>query len=84
MSEPPIDTAAATLALNARGHRYDPGLDRVADMLDEGRYAEWSVLPPAVLSQATVYADFRASYRRAVAAGVIPDDRSTDNKESRP
>ncbi len=84
MTEPAIDTAAAILELNAKGHHYDAGMDRVADLLDGGHYAEWSKLPPAVLSQATAYTDLRAAYRRAVTAGVIPDDRSTDNKESRP
>ncbi len=72
-----LNSDAARLELNARGHRHDPGMDRVADLLDGGHYAEWSKLPPAVLSEATAYADLRANYRAAVAAGVIADDRST-------
>lgn len=71
----------AQLEMNARGHRPDAGLDRIADLMDAGDYAAWSVLPPAVVSQASVYRDLRASYRRAVAAGAIPDDRTTTKEK---
>ncbi len=81
MTEPPIDTQAARLELNARGHRFDAGLDRVADLMDAGDYAAWSTLPPAAVSQASVYRDFRAQYRAAVKAGAIPDDRSAPATE---
>ncbi len=83
MSEPPIDTAAATLELNARGHRHDPVLDPIADAMDRGDAAAWTSLHPLLADRASIYRDFRANYRAAVAAGAIPDDRSgpTNEKE---
>lgn len=81
MSEHVTDTAAR-LEMNARGHRYDPGLDRIADLMDDADYAAWSALPPAVVSQASMYRDFRAQYRRAVDAGAIADTQTPTKKET--
>ncbi len=83
MTEPLIDSEAARLELNARGHRYDPVLDAVADEMDRGDYSAWSTRHPVLIDRASIYQDLRASYRAAVAAGAIPDDRSgpTNEKE---
>ncbi len=71
-----LNDNAVRLEMNARSHRYDPGLDRIANLMDAGDYAAWSVLPPAAVSQASVYRDFRAQYRAAVEAGVITDTQT--------
>lgn len=63
------------LELNARGHRPDPMLDPIADAMDRGDAAAWQNLHPKLVDRASVYRDFREQYRRAVAAGAIPDDR---------
>lgn len=76
-----LNDTAVRLEMNARGHRYDPGLDRIADLMDAGDYAAWSALPPAVVSEASMYRDFRAQYRRAVTAGAIADTQ-TPTKEA--
>ncbi len=76
-----LNSATARLEMNARGHRYDPGMERIADLMDAGDYAAWSALPPAVVSQASMYRDFRAQYRRAVDAGAIADTQ-TPTKEA--
>ncbi len=72
----PIDSDRARLEINARAHRYDPMLDRAADLIDAGDYTAFSQLPAFIQSRAPIYADFRRYYRDAVAAGVVPDDRS--------
>jgi hypothetical protein len=69
------DTAA--LEINACTYRYDATLDPIADLIEQGP-AAWANVHPKLLSVATVHKDFRDSYRKAVAAGVIPDDRSQD------
>lgn len=83
MTEPLIDSEAARLELNARGHRYDPTLDPIADEMDRNDYVAWSARHPLLVDRASGYRDFRANYRAAVAAGAIPDDRSgpTNEKE---
>lgn len=77
-----VNDDATRLEMNSRGHRYDAGLDRIADLMDAGDYAAWSALPPAVVSVASVYRDFRTQYRAAVAAGVIPDTQTPTTKET--
>ncbi len=62
------------LEINARPFRYDPVLDPIADQMDAGDRA-WLLQPLVLQSRASVYRDFRASYRAAVAAGAIPYDR---------
>ncbi|MDP9358986.1 MAG: hypothetical protein M3R02_27645 [Chloroflexota bacterium] len=66
----------AVLEINARHHRHNPILERAADLIDAGDYAAFAQLPASVQSRAPIYADFRRYYRDAVAAGVVPDDRS--------
>lgn len=71
------DDRNARLEINARHFRYDPVLDRAADLFHTDR-AAWNRLPRSVKSQTDIYADFRQQYRDAVAAGVITDDRGPD------
>lgn len=74
--EPLDDNARAHLEVNSRAHRYDRDLDRVADLIEAGDRDALAKLPPRFVDQAQVYSDFRRYYRDAVAAGVIPDDRT--------
>lgn len=77
MPPPEPDDAAARLELNARGYSYHAGLEQLADLRDSDP-AEFQRRVGHVteaLGRVEVYADMRESYRRAVAAGVIPDDR---------
>ncbi len=69
------ESTAARLELNARGYRYDPNLDPIADLIEQGP-AAWAHVHPLLLDHASMHKDFRDHYRRAVAAGVIPDDRN--------
>ena len=70
-----IDSTAAKLELNARAYRYDPQLDPIADAMDSGNADAWRNLHPKLVDAASIYRDFRAQYRAAVAAKAIPDDR---------
>jgi len=72
-----IDSNMAKLELNARGYRYDPNLDPIADLLEQG-HAAWKDVPPRLLGVASIHKDFRDQYRRAVAAGAIADNRNAD------
>ncbi len=72
----PIDNfERGRLAANARAHKYDPRLDPIADAMDRGDTETWQKFPARLVGEASIYRDFRASYRAAVDAGVIPDDR---------
>ncbi len=62
------------LAMNARPHKYDARLDEIADRMERGD-TTWTQLPVTLQDQAGVYLDLRTAYRRAVAAGAVPDDR---------
>jgi hypothetical protein len=75
-----IDSDKAHLEINARGYRYDPNLDPVADLIEQGP-AACAGVPPRLLDLASVHKDFRDMYRRAVAAGAIPDDRNADTQK---
>ncbi len=68
------DQPIGRLEANARAFQVDPQLEPIADLFhtDRDRYDR---LPPSIKSQLDVYSDLRDSYRRAVAAGVVPDDR---------
>ncbi len=72
----PIDLAqlrgVATL------YRYDKTLDEAADLFDRDPRA-WQQLPVIVQDRSGFYRDLRDAYRRAVKAGVIPDDRGPDD-----
>ena len=81
---PEIDTQRTKLEANARRFQFDPHLDPIADAMDRGDTEAWSRLHPTVQDRASIYRDFRESYRRAVNAGAIPDDRNaTTYEESR-
>lgn len=70
------------LVLNARSYRYDPTLDPIADLIEQGP-AAWSNVHPHLLDLGAIHKDFRDSYRAAVKAGAIPDDRNESTwKES--
>ena len=72
----PIDwLQAGRLEMNARAHKYDARCERALELFETDR-AAYDQLPMQVKSEAAIYADFRASYRAAVEAGAIPDDRS--------
>ncbi len=72
----PVDNfERGRLAANARAYRYDAQLDPIADAMDRGDAEKWRTLPVRLIGLASTYRDFRASYRAAVAAGVVPDDR---------
>ncbi len=43
--------------------------------MDRGDAEAWRHLPPQLIDWASTYRDLRHHYRRAVAAGAIPDDR---------
>lgn len=66
---------AGQLEANARPHKYDARYERVLELFDTDR-AAYDRLPNQIKGEASVYADFRASYRAAVEAGAVPDDRS--------
>lgn len=67
-------TDRARLELDARGHRPDPQLEEALRLHREDR-AAYDQLPTAVKARAAVYADLKANFDRAVAAGVVtPDD----------
>lgn len=66
----------AQLAGNAKGYQYDPVLEPIADAMDHGDYNTWSRVHPLLQDRASMYRDFRAAYRTAVAAGAIADDRT--------
>lgn len=68
------DDRLARLEINAQSFRYDPVLDRAADLFHTDR-AAFNRLPVAVKAEADIYADLRQCYRDAVAAGVVPADR---------
>lgn len=70
-----LNDHTARLELNARGHHYDEGMERVADLIDTDR-AAFLALPARVQSAASVYHDFREHHRAAVAAGVITEEGS--------
>ncbi len=72
----PIDSfERGRLEANARAHKYDPHLDGIADAMDRGDVEKWRALPVRLIGLASTYRDIRSSYRRAVEAGVVPDDR---------
>jgi len=82
MSEHPfpehVNSTAAKLEMNARPFSFDLHLDAAADLFDRNPQA-WLKLSVDLQDQSGIYRDLRASYRRATAAGVIPDDRSGPN-----
>lgn len=67
-----LDSHAASLELNARGHHHNPDLEHAADLMASDR-AAFMRLPSSVQSQAATYYDMREHHRAAVAAGVIKD-----------
>ncbi len=72
----PIDNfERGRLAANARAFKFDAQLDPIADQMDAGEHEKWRALPVRLIGLASTYRDFRTSYRRAVEAGVVNDDR---------
>ncbi len=72
--EPSPDSDRARLEGNARLFHFDADLEHVADLMDAGDVDAWTKLPLIVQDRGGLYADARAAYRRAVAAGAIPPD----------
>lgn len=66
---------AGRLAANARLYKYDPVLDRAADLYESDREA-WHRLPLVLRDQSNIQLDLRRYYRAAVEAGVIPEGQS--------
>ncbi len=64
----------ARLEINAKHHKHDARYERVLELFETDR-AAYDRLPGQLKAEAGIYADFRSSYRDAVKAGVIPDDR---------
>ena len=62
---------------NARHYTFDPTLDAVADLIEQGPQA-WAHVHPKLLDLASIHKGFRDQYRAAVEAGVIPDDRNAN------
>jgi len=77
-----IDSSAARLEMNARHYSYDPVLDPVADLIEQGP-AAWRDVHPKLQSLASIHLDMRNDYRAAVRAGVIPDDRNEQTYQER-
>ncbi len=77
-----LDNDKARLELNARAYSYAPTFDALADKIEQGP-AAWKDLPAHILGQASVHKDFRDAYRRAVAAGAIPDTRNADTHQEK-
>ncbi len=49
-------------------------------MLDSGDTAAFLKLPPRLQSEVSIHRDFRAAYRRAIAAGLITPNTATRNE----
>lgn len=75
MTDEYLTRDGGSLAANARAYRYHADLDRLADLRENDLDEFLRRTPGSVLSQVEIYADMRDHHRRAVAAGVIPDDR---------
>ncbi len=73
-NQPSPDSQAARLEINARLYRFDATLEAAADLFDQD-VAAWQKLPILLQDRSGQYRDARASYRRAVEAGAIRDDR---------
>lgn len=71
---PEVNSEKAKLEMNARPFRHDPQLERALELFYEDR-AAFDRLPGQIKNQIGIYSDFRDSYRAAVEAGAIPDDR---------
>ncbi len=77
----PMTNDPGRLELNARAYRYDARMEQVCDLFDRDPDA-WLRLHVVVQDQSGIYRDLRDHYRRAVAAGVIPDDRGPTRTET--
>jgi len=62
------------LARNARLYRYDPVLEKAADLFDADPGA-WLKLPVELQDLSGIYRDARDAHRRAVQAGAIQEDQ---------
>ena len=70
------DSRLNKLALNARGHRPDEGMERLLALRDSD-YPAYLRLPTHVLGAVEVYSDLRDHHRRAVEAGAITEETPT-------
>lgn len=77
-----IDSSAARLEMNARHYSYDPVLDPVADLIEQGP-AAWRDVHPKLVDLGSVHKDIRDQYRAAVRAGVVRDDRNAETYQER-
>ncbi len=77
-----IDSDAAQLEMNARHYQPDAALDSIADRIEQGP-AACQGIPPKALDLGSIQLDMRNDYRRAVAAGAIPDDRNEQTYQER-
>ena len=68
------DFTAGRLAANARAYKPDATLDRLADLFENSRQ-EWNQLPLRARDLSFIHKEMRDTYRAAVRAGLVPDDR---------
>lgn len=73
--DPILSVGDGRLLANSRLYRPDPELDRAADLFDSDPQA-WLRLPVHLQDLSGLQRDARAQYLAAVAAGLIPDDRT--------
>jgi len=76
----PLDSASAKLELGARAFRYDPLLEKWADLFSTDVEA-WQKLSVLQQDRSGAYIDARAAYRRAVSAGAVADDRGPGSQK---
>ncbi len=62
------------LARNTKLYRFDPVLEKAADLFDADPGA-WLKLPVDLQDRSGIYRDARDTYRRAVQAGAIQEDQ---------
>lgn len=74
MTEEALSASDYSLIKNAERYEYDPRLDPIADSMDAGDTA-WTKAHPVLQDRAGIYRDLRTSYRTAVRAGLIPNDK---------
>lgn len=74
MTRPLDSVTQGQLAANARMYRPDPQLDGAADLYENDRQA-FQQLPVRLQDLGFMHYEMRRTYRDAVAARLVPDDR---------